>query len=302
MSEVGRRDLATLSVTTLGVGTPGVADARPTVLVPTGSTEQHGPHLPFATDTVIAAAVASAVAERLNTSADAEGAAGSSASVSGASASGASASGASASGAAASGAWAPGASHFVVAPALPYGASGEHQPFAGTVSIGHDALKVVLVELVRSLSTWAGRIVFVNGHGGNVPSLMEAVMAMIGEQHSVSWVTCSAPLAQSPIDPATDSHAGRIETSLLLHLAPSTVDMALAVPGNTDTLGTLLPIMRTGGVAAVSPNGVLGDPTNATAAEGAQFFEAIVSSVTDLIAGGATDARGRLIARQSTPA
>ncbi|MCU1482242.1 MAG: mftE [Subtercola sp.] len=300
MSEAGRRDLATLSVTTLGVGAEGAeglgaTDARPTVLVPTGSTEQHGPHLPFGTDTVIAAAVASAVAERLNAAAGTVG------NGAGGGAGGA-ASGATETAAAETRASGSGAPCFVVAPALPYGASGEHQPFAGTVSIGHDALKVVLVELVRSLSTWAGRIVFVNGHGGNVPSLMEAVMAMIGEQHSVSWVTCSAPLAQSPIDPATDSHAGRIETSLLLHLAPSAVDMAVAAPGNTGALGTLLPIMRTGGVAAVSPNGVLGDPTGATAAEGAEFFEAIVSSVADLIAGGATDSRGRLIARQSTPA
>ena len=59
----------------------------------------------------------------------------------------------------------------LIAPAIAYGASGEHQAFAGTVSLGHDALRLVLVELVRSLSTWAGRIVLVNGHGGNVPTL-----------------------------------------------------------------------------------------------------------------------------------
>ena len=58
----------------------------------------------------------------------------------------------------------------LVAPALPFGASGEHQEFAGTVSIGHDALHAVLVELIRSLSTWADRIVLVNGHGGNTPA------------------------------------------------------------------------------------------------------------------------------------
>jgi mycofactocin precursor peptide peptidase len=56
-----------------------------------------------------------------------------------------------------------------VAPALSYGASGEHQSFPGTTSIGSDVLHLVVVELVRSLRTWATRVVLVNAHGGNVP-------------------------------------------------------------------------------------------------------------------------------------
>jgi creatinine amidohydrolase/Fe(II)-dependent formamide hydrolase-like protein len=39
---------------------------HPLVLVPVGSTEQHGPHLPLQTDTVVATAVARALAERLD--------------------------------------------------------------------------------------------------------------------------------------------------------------------------------------------------------------------------------------------
>src|SRR5664279_4158020 len=101
---------------------------RPMVLVPVGSIEQHGPHLPLDTDTTIAVAVAEAVADSLY-----EG--------------------------------------ILVAPALTYGASGEHQSFAGTSSIGSEVLKTVVVELVRSMSTWAGRIIFINAHGGNVAAL-----------------------------------------------------------------------------------------------------------------------------------
>jgi creatinine amidohydrolase/Fe(II)-dependent formamide hydrolase-like protein len=58
----------------------------------------------------------------------------------------------------------------LVAPAVPYGSSGEHQGFAGTLSIGQDALEHLLVELVRSADGWRG-VVLVNGHGGNAEPL-----------------------------------------------------------------------------------------------------------------------------------
>jgi creatinine amidohydrolase/Fe(II)-dependent formamide hydrolase-like protein len=54
----------------------------------------------------------------------------------------------------------------LAAPAIAYGASGEHEDFPGTVSVGHAALRLVLVELARSACRWTGGVVFVNGHGG----------------------------------------------------------------------------------------------------------------------------------------
>lgn len=212
-----------------------------TVLVPAGSTEQHGPHLPLDTDTVIAVAVARGVAAELG-----------------------------------------GQRHrgrVVVAPALPYGASGEHQQFPGTVSLGSDALQTVVIELVRSLSTWAGRIIFVNGHGGNTAALARAVTRLTGEGHTVSWVPGLAG--------AVDAHAGRTETSLMLHLSPESVDTGRAVRGNTTALADLMPALTAGGVAAVSESGILGNPAGATAAEGAELLRGAVSSVLARLAGTA---------------
>jgi mycofactocin system creatininase family protein len=206
--------------------------ASPLVLVPLGSTEQHGPHLPFSTDCTIAAAVAAGVANLLS---------------------------------------AESATPAVVAPVIPYGASGEHQSFPGTASVGHDALQRMLAELVRSLSTWAGRIVFVNGHGGNISSLARVIPQMITEEHDVSWVPCSVV--------GGDSHAGRTETSLMLHLVPDLVDLRLCAPGNTAPLSQLMPRLRESGTRAVSPSGVLGDPTGATAAEGARLLAGMVDDV-----------------------
>jgi creatinine amidohydrolase len=78
----------------------------------------------------------------------------------------------------------------VVAPTVSYGSSGEHQSFPGTVSIGSEVLRLLIVELVRSLSTWAGRIVLVNAHGGNISALSTAVIQLNAEGHNVAWVPC----------------------------------------------------------------------------------------------------------------
>ena len=217
----------------LGAGVWTEVPERPIVLVPLGSTEQHGPHLPFATDTLIADAVARAAAPLI---AEATG------------------------------------QDVVVAPALPYGASGEHQGFPGTVSIGHEALRLLLVELIRSLSTWAGRIILVNGHGGNALTIKAVVEQLRYEQHEVTTIACA-------LESATDAHAGHDETSMLLHLAPEVVRLDAAEPGNTQPLSGIITDLMRSGVRAVSPTGVLGDPTHADPAVGREFFTALVDSV-----------------------
>jgi creatinine amidohydrolase/Fe(II)-dependent formamide hydrolase-like protein len=62
----------------------------------------------------------------------------------------------------------------------------------------------------------------------------------------------------------------------MLHLAPWLVRPHRAERGNTLPITELLPQLRERGVRALAPNGVLGDPTRATAAEGAALFERMV--------------------------
>ena len=145
----------------------------------------------------------------------------------------------------------------VVAPALPYGASGEHAGFAGTLSLGQEALELVLVELVRSAMLTYRRVLLVSAHGGNAEPLGRAVRRLREEGHDVR--------AWGPSWPG-DAHAGRTETSVQLALG-APVRPALA-PGVTTPIALLLPELRAGGVLAVSPTGVLGDPRGATAEEG----------------------------------
>ena len=65
-----------------------------------------------------------------------------------------------------------------------------------------------------------------------------------------------------------DAHAGEVETSMMLALAPSLVRMELAEQGATEPLADLIEAIRDGGVVSVSANGVLGDPRRATASHG----------------------------------
>lgn len=209
---------------------------QPSLIVPLGSTEQHGPHLPLDTDARIAEAVSRSVAVQLRETTTPGG----------------------------------GQPTWLVASAISYGASGEHESFPGTISIGLAALEHLLVEFGRSACNWAGRIVFVNGHGGNVAALSAATALLRTEGRDVAWCSCTAAGA--------DAHAGHTETSVLLHLSPADVWLEESVVGNTAPLPELLPALRSGGVAAVSPVGVLGDPTTATADEGSRIFAEMVGS------------------------
>ena len=174
-----------------------------------------------------------------------------------------------------------------VAPALPYGASGEHESFPGTVSIGTETLAAVIVELGRSACRFARRLVLVNGHGGNVGALRAAVALLRSEGRDVAWFPCGVPGA--------DAHAGHHETGVMLALAPDSVRPDLAAPGNTAPLRELMPAISAGSVRDVSPSGVLGDPTGATAGEGAETVSVIVAALVTAVERWAVDdATGRL--------
>jgi mycofactocin system creatininase family protein len=211
----------------LGQCTSGELTATvPTLVVPVGSVEQHGPHLPLDTDTRIATALARTLADHLGC---------------------------------------------LLAPAIAYGASGEHQGFPGTVSIGTEALTAVLVEYGRSACQWAARVVFVNGHGGNVEALARATALLVAEGRDVAvW---------HPRVPGGDSHAGRTETSMMLHLDPAAVRVDRIEAGSTARWREIGETVRAAGLAAVTSNGILGDPTTADPAHGAEVFATLADEL-----------------------
>ena len=156
-----------------------------------------------------------------------------------------------------------------VAPAVAYGASGEHADFPGTLLVGHEVLADLLVELVRSARRSFAGVVLVNAHGGNEDALAAARRRCAAEGDDV--------LVWRAVTPGGDAHAGRTETSLMLAIDPAVVRLELAEPGCTEPLATLLPRLRAEGVRPVSSNGVLGDPTGASADEGRALLDGLVT-------------------------
>jgi len=207
------------------------------LLIPLGATEQHGPHLPLETDTLVARGIGEAVAAAR--------------------------------------------CDVLLAPAVPYGSSGEHAGFPGTLSVGQAVLEAVVVELVRSAAGFRD-VTLLAWHGGNAEPLARALGTLHAERRAVNlW---------QPHVEGGDAHAGWVETSLMLALAPDLVRAERPV-GVTEPLDVLLPRLRRHGVRAVSENGVLGDARAASASKGHRLLEGFVADVSALLDATSNGAR-----------
>jgi creatinine amidohydrolase len=162
-----------------------------------------------------------------------------------------------------------------VGPALPYGASGEHAGFPGTLVVRHEVVAEVVVELVRSARTSFRGVVVISAHGGNREAL-----SMAGERCRTEG---DAVLMWNAGTRGGDAHAGRTETSLMLAIDEGSVRTHLAERGCTEPLEAIMPRLRAEGVRPVSSNGVLGNPEGASAAEGRTLLDDMARALSDAV-------------------
>lgn len=142
--------------------------------------------------------------------------------------------------------------------------------------------------------TPARRLVFMNGHGGNSALVGVANRELRLHHGLMTFLAHpGVPPDQGGVSAADEHgmgiHGGTDETSIMLHLAPELVDMSVATRNVPEQLASNRHV-RFGGTVGFGwlsddfgPDGHIGDPTTATAERGAQLFEAAVGAFVEAL-------------------
>jgi creatinine amidohydrolase len=228
--------------------------AHDTVIVPVGSTEQHGPHGPLLTDVLVPQEVARRAAPRVGA---------------------------------------------VVAPPVNYGLSYPHVGFTGVVHLRIPTFMALIEDLCASLAAVGfRRLIFLNGHYDNTYAIAYAcanaadrLPAGVRAFPVNYWDGMTPAEAAEFFDPATGLHANRGETSAVLAIAPTLVDMALAneefppfppVTG-AGAVHTAFFFSSPGSVHRATRSGTWGDATGATAEFGERYLAVVAEATVRLI-------------------
>ena len=219
------------------------------IILPWGATEAHNFHLPYAADVI----EAEAFAEQAARSALREGA------------------------------------KVAVLPAVPFGSNAQHLDQISTIHLTANTAGAILRDVVHSLHRQGiDRLVILNAHGGNefkphIRDLQEQYPILIILVNILEMI----PDRIKELFSTPGDHAGELETSLLMHLCPETVDLPSAGSG------TRRPFQISGlgkpGIWTprpwrhVHPDLGSGDPSKASAESGRLYFEAVVESLKDLL-------------------
>ncbi|RPJ43895.1 MAG: creatininase family protein, partial [Candidatus Latescibacterota bacterium] len=220
-------------------------------LLPVGAIEQHGPHLPLDTDAFDAEHLCREVAKRC---ADPKP---------------------------------------VVLPVIPYGVSYHHADFPGTISVSNDTLARLVHEIGMSAAgNGVTKLLIINGHGGNKPALDFAAQMINREARifvGVDTGETSDVDIYGMIETPNDVHAGEIETSTSLATRPHLVDMSRLEKLVPSFSSRYLNFTSKRGISwhaytkRISPSGVMGDPTKASAEKGEKMWEAMIGHLVALV-------------------
>jgi creatinine amidohydrolase len=212
---------------------------RDQLVVAFGATEQHGPHMPLATDALIGDHLAWLVAEEIGA---------------------------------------------FVAPTIRIGCSEHHLEFAGTLSVSEQTFHGIVADVVTSAARSGFRaIVLLPTHGGNFGPLAAAIQKLGAvpeiDVRALTDLSVLLAIAQLGVEeygvPLADGglHAGEWETSMLEAIHPELVHPDRAAPGYTGDPEAAIAGIFDHGVHAISDNGVIGDPTEASPEHGARYWD-----------------------------
>jgi creatinine amidohydrolase/Fe(II)-dependent formamide hydrolase-like protein len=181
----------------------------------------------------------------------------------------------------------------LVLPLLPYGVSYHHEDFPGTIGISHHALAAMVHDIGLACARHGiTKLVIVNGHGGNTPTLQFAAQMINRDAHIFTTVD-SGETSDVDLDALcttrNDVHAGFVETSTSLASRPELVRMERAEAFVPEFSSRYLNFSARRSVEwyartlSLSASGVLGDPTKASAETGHAMWEVMVRNLTELV-------------------
>lgn len=149
------------------------------VLIPIGSIECHGRHMPLGTDVLIPEKITDLIEEK---------------------------------------------SSILIAPMIPFGACQSLSPFPGTIHIDTEVLYLYVKQIVDSLYRHGARkILFLNGHGGNIKTLEK--IGLEYEEKGAMVALLNWWLMAWDMNPAwKGGHGGGEETAAIMSIDPSLVD------------------------------------------------------------------------------
>ncbi len=211
---------------------PAYVEANAVVVIPVGSMEQHGNHLPVNTDTNCCFAIAKAAAKMLDDVS------------------------------------------VLVLPPVWVGYSPHHMVLEhgeGSITLSYHTFADVLSDIAASVYAHGfRRILFLNGHGGNIPHV-ESIRLKLCEEKGIRsvhgftyWELPGVPEAMREMtetDKGSIGHSGEFETSMQLLLQPELVDT---------------------GVADWT-SGVQGDPRAGSLEKGQRLFDVVVCALAQLL-------------------
>lgn len=212
-----------------------------TVVIPFGSTEEHGPHLPLGADTIHVYEVCKEAAKQISV---------------------------------------------FVAPPLFYGVCRSTRNHPGTVGIRPSTLRAITADLVSDLYRQGLRhFLIISGHasGLHISCLIEVGEELLQSYPDIrlavlSLLDLGMPAWQEVITTKDDSHAGEVETSIMLHLRPHLVGEAR--PREKPHFPEHLLVRDK---LRYWPGGVWGDASYASEGKGRKLFDLSVAALVRLI-------------------
>jgi len=233
------------------------------MLIPVGSIEQHGPHLPLSADFRIVAYLAEQAAKKVIEEHQIR---------------------------------------VLVAPTIKYTNVRVFESFPGTVGVSIDTQIRVINDITRNfIKQGFKNIIYLNGHGDNVTPISAALRQVFFDfrdagLYAVSWSALGYEVIPKVRKSKTALHAEELETSMSLVIQPDNVDLDKAVkyfPSHglsekwisQDFLGPrrLFYYSRKTYPKYGTDAGVMGDPTVASRETGEKIIEAVVNNLADLI-------------------